>query len=65
MMPSGNDKSHAESAQASACAESADLEAAWIRVIEQRIADIEAGRVTLIEGDEALRTIRQRRRARS
>lgn len=42
-----------------------ELDAAWIEVVERRIADMEEGRVTPIPGDEARRMIRQRQRARS
>jgi putative addiction module component (TIGR02574 family) len=43
----------------------AEVDAAWIEVVERRITDVEEGRVTLIQGDEALRMIRQRQRAQS
>lgn len=42
-----------------------ELEAAWVEVIERRIADMKEGRVTPIPGDEAMHMIRQRQRTRS
>jgi putative addiction module component (TIGR02574 family) len=42
-----------------------ELDTAWIEIVERRIADMAEGRVLPIPGDEALRMIRQRQRARS
>ena len=41
----------------------ADVEAAWIELVERRINDAEEERVSLLPGDEALRMIRQRTRS--